>query len=140
MKIFEVICQFDSENYDEFNIITLQPSLGVPGMNLQEWYNYIIDELPYYYNIKNPDEEDNNKHWMKYKYDNIYLFKVRSAIYTREMYLDFEGYLIFGVTEVNPLYNVLIALEKTNGYSTIRNIMAIVAEYVVANSKGVRVY
>jgi len=139
MKIFEVICQFDSENYDEFNIITLQPSLGVPGMNLQEWYNYIIDELPYYYNIKSPDEED-NKHWMEYKYDNIYLFKVRSAIYTREMYRDFGGYLIFGVSEVNPLYNVLIALEKTGDISTIRNIMAIVAEYVVANSKGVRVY
>jgi len=138
MKIFEVICQFDSENYDEFNIITIQPSLGGRSINLKEWYNYIIDELPYYYNIKNPDEKDNNKHWMEYKHDNIHLFKVRSAIYTRVV--DFEGYLIFGVTEVNPLYNVLIALEKINDYSTIRNIMAIVAEYVVANSKGVRVY
>jgi hypothetical protein len=138
MKIFEIVCQFDAENYNEFNIITLHPSLGVAGMSVQEWHDYIVAELPYHYKPINPHEEDNNKHWMKYEYDNIHLYTVRQVNYLHPV--DFEGILIFGILEVNPLYQVLISLEKIGDYRLIRNIMAIVAEHVLANSNGTRVY
>lgn len=139
MHIFEAYGTLDNENYGEFIVVDVDVPLVAWNQGVEEWDKKIRNQLQDYY-TGDPDEEDNNKHWVRYEYDSIILYIVRQISFNQNHPMDISGYYNLGITEANNLHYALKVLEDSGNYELIRNMLSVVIEHVLSNSNGVRVF